>query len=819
MSDFFTVSKVLAEWPTQLPVVRQVTEPEECRLLRVLEELRDSPMSVGSGDICGLVRTVLRKRGEQVEGGSVRLKLPSTPPFPHPDAWADHGMDVVVGKDGWLWVSARGYRPDWAEAEVLDAFLYEGATELDTPSGACPTDPTVRRLLNFDSYRTPGQADAVRASFKLDPHSTILVNLPTGSGKTTVFLALAAAAREAGQTTVVVVPTTALALDLERRFVGAGFPQCAYHSGLPEAVKQEIRERIRTGAQGVVLTSPESAVRGVLHALVVAAKQGRINAIAVDETHLVSGWGVDFRPEFHLLGGLVRRLRSEAGEHPVRAVLLSATITRSTRDTLRKVFGDLVEVSAVHLRPEPTYLVFGCTDPAQREGRVVEAVRHMPRPAIVYTATREDAENLGVLLRTEGGLKRIRTVMGGSQNTGQTLQLWNAGELDVIVATSAFGLGVDNPHVRSIIHACIPESLDRLYQEVGRGGRDGRPSVGLVLWCPEDQPVAESLGERTVIGADRAWVRWRTMYVQRFVDGDSGLTWLNLQRVAPDLIGNSEKNETWNLRTLLLLQAAEVLSLEVSLRPECLPDGWFVPMKILRHEAVSDRNAFDVSIHEVRQRLISDARVETSRACRAIKSGQFEPTSLFRDLYCPPDRRVAFKSGGRLRLPAGAVHPNPPPRKVLGLESGTVLEVLDTITAGDAEDLIRGAVSSGLTDIQIPMDLVSRHFLMGLIARAPDGFPVIRDASHTSAIKQRRMDPAPAWPFAIWLPGDAEPDEARRLVSWARRQQQSSLILVPPSVRHPDAPQQSLVEGSTGPKINFTLFMKAVTHGSTQSPV
>lgn len=814
MSDFFTISQALSNWPEGLDDLSSTSGPEERRLLAVLRVLRDDPESCGVGDVCGLVRTVLRKRAESQDQGGSRLRVPTCDVFPTPADWRAHGCEYTDGGNGWCWVSAGAYAPDWADGEVLDAAPYGERTKLTPGPEELRTDPLVRRLLKFDTYRTPGQADAIRAAFKLASDRPILINLPTGAGKTTVFMALAAAGRESGASTVVVVPTTALAIDLERRFLDIGFPPCAFHAGLPAEVRNSIRSRLRDGTQGVVITSPESVARSLLRVLVKAAESGRIANLCVDEAHLVSGWGVDFRPEFHQLGGLSRRLRAAASERRFRTILLTATVTDSSRRDLRSVFGEFVEVSAVHLRPEPLFRAFKASDAASRSRRAVDAVRNLPRPAIVYTAKVDDAKALGEDLRTSGRMRRVRTVVGGSCDAEETLELWNRGDLDVVVATSAFGLGIDNAHVRTVLHACIPESLDRLYQEVGRGGRDGRPSLGITIWCPEDEKVATGLGKKTAIGLERAWVRWKAMHTARRPGPDGSRFLLNLWHVPPDLSGHNEKNEHWNLRTLLLLQAAGILSLDVDVGPEDEQATGFVPVRVHRPEVIANQAAFEDAIRGPRSELIETARRETRHTCESLMGPRFDATSIFSALYRPPDGRLAFKTRGRLTLPAASAHPRPGGVLLDGLAPGTVLQPEVELAIDDAEELLRRAVSAGVTDLQLPQELHSRRLEDDIEHRAPDGFPVLREPVAEESLQRRMLTSTFPWPFLVWVDARVGPDVAQSLVHWARRQSCSSLVILPSGLTDPNGPQRRLIDGVDGPKTSLSLLMARFQYGT-----
>src|SRR5262249_16651052 len=153
-----------------------------------------------------------------------------------------------------------------------------------------------------------------------------------------------------------------------------------------------------------------------------------------------------------------------------------ATLTAESLETLRLFFGRNSQVvSETQLRPEPGFLLRAEKSEEERSRHVIEALRFLPRPLILYTTRREDAEQWTTLLRTVG-FQRLQLVRGGDvsgEGGDEVLRDWRTRAVDVVVATSAFGLGMDQSDVRSVVHACLPESIDRYYQEVGRGGRDG----------------------------------------------------------------------------------------------------------------------------------------------------------------------------------------------------------------------------------------------------------------------------------------------------------------------------------------------------------
>jgi ATP-dependent DNA helicase RecQ len=171
----------------------------------------------------------------------------------------------------------------------------------------------------------------------------------------------------------------------------------------------------------------------------------------------------------------------------------------------------------------------------------------------------------------EQGFSRIGLVDGASsdQDRAQVLKAWNADEIDIVVATSAFGLGVDKADVRAVLHATLPEDIDRFYQDVGRAGRDGHGSLSLLIWTARDEQVAERLASPKFISAERGLERWRAMFLSERRQVEPGERFLVPLDERPsmdegDIDMASDANEAWNVRTLMLMQRAGVLELEAA---------------------------------------------------------------------------------------------------------------------------------------------------------------------------------------------------------------------------------------------------------------
>jgi ATP-dependent DNA helicase RecQ len=322
--------------------------------------------------------------------------------------------------------------------------------------------------------------------------------------------------------------------------------------------------------------SPEMALGGAFNALREAATRARLGydgghlaAVVIDEAHIIASWGRHFRPDFQRLPGLVQDLRTRQPD--LRTLLLSATIDRELRQRLRHDFsgtGSTDEVVVAEPREEFDLVWNRFPSGSYRTALVVQAADVIPRPAIIYTTTVEDAEKLYARL-CERGYRRIKLFTGEIDDPSErqkVLDAWASGAADIVVATSAFGMGVDKANVRAILHACLPESAERLYQEIGRGGRDGHEALSLCLWTDGDAWTAASLAIRGWMLPETSIRRWKAIlkdasYKGYLSHGPSG-TLLKvpldarhelLERITGQL------NRQWNAALLTLLQRSGAL--------------------------------------------------------------------------------------------------------------------------------------------------------------------------------------------------------------------------------------------------------------------
>jgi len=569
------------------------TPPNASRLVAALSTTTPDA-ATGAADIAVLLRQALRSSDESrrlqasdATSAASWMEVPLCRLFTPTFDWESYGL-LSQGTDRRRTrVSAEPWRPSW-----LVPFGDEGcdgdiaAELLCREDESVPGDPFLRMIdTTIERYKTPGQRAAVRSAMVLPPGATLVVNLPTGAGKTLAMLAAADSA-PAGMTSVLVVPTVALALDHERRYRAQhpGSAPVAYHGQLDPALKRAFQDRLRSGEQRVVFSNPEALVSSLARPMSEAAGGGRLALLAVDEAHVVGSWGDAFRPQFHSLAGLRTHLLREAsqrGHQPFKTILASATLTQDTLLLLDALFGQpgpFLQVAAPVVRAEPSFWRSTSLDAPVRDARLLEAMRHLPRPAIVYTTLRQERTarpgtltpgRAAQLLRS-AGFVRLATVDGESSTAHRERVLrglrdepGSPAEFDAVVATSAFGLGIDIPDVRAVIHACIPENLDRYYQEVGRGGRDGRASASIVIATRQDDDVAKGLASPTYLTPARARERWAAM-VGAAEPTPDGLFRLPMTATPSDVPTNSEYNERWNLFTVSLLARAHAVQWDFS---------------------------------------------------------------------------------------------------------------------------------------------------------------------------------------------------------------------------------------------------------------
>lgn len=449
-----------------------------------------------------------------------------------------------------------------------------------------PIDNALQKKLkdpDYKVYRGSGQKNAVRLALTTERSNTLIINIPTGVGKTLVINAVTAYSAR-NELTLVIVPTTALAIEQSQRMKSAleKMDEChggeyVWYGSQSELIKRDIKARIRNGEQKVLFVSPESACRSLLPILFEYSKQNKISNIIIDEAHIVEQWGATFRPDFQILAALIKKLRT-LSTRGIKCILMSATYTSQTIRTLKELYGvtgkDVIEIHGSFIRPEISYKVIECFDDTEHLDTITRAIIQLPKPLILYCLTKEMVAILYNHLAQIIGLRRLATFTADTSdlNRKSIIKLWNDGDLDIIIATSAFGVGMDKTNIRTVIHAEVPENLDRYYQDVGRAGRDGVACQSLLIYKKESFDTAKRINSETLITTTKGFDRWKTLWNHKILS--EGKVVLDLRRFRYGLDQESRANQEWNWRTLLLMQRAGFINVEFRnvLKPEWSPE-------------------------------------------------------------------------------------------------------------------------------------------------------------------------------------------------------------------------------------------------------
>lgn len=345
-------------------------------------------------------------------------------------------------------------------------------------------DQTIVRTLASERFGIdrlhPEQEHAIEAL--LAGRDTVVV-LPTGFGKSLIYQITSLLL---DGPTIVVSPLIALLRDQERKLRERGISVVRVDSTLRVEARRQAAKRIRRGGALVVLTTPET-----LASIGDDLRAGQARLLCVDEAHCISEWGHDFRPAYLRLGAEARALGCEV------TLALTATATPHVRDDIaaRLFLREPVVVAAPPHRDNLRLSVVSVSGDAKLA--VGKLIRRVHRPAILYCATIRMVDELaGALARAHIPVARYHGKLGSAERANAQRRFMRTGARLVMVATSAFGMGIDKPDIRTIVHIQTPASPEQYVQEAGRAGRDGRRADCVLLFDPVDLEIHEHLQAR-----------------------------------------------------------------------------------------------------------------------------------------------------------------------------------------------------------------------------------------------------------------------------------------------------------------------------------
>jgi len=470
-------------------------------------------------------------------------------------------------------------------------------------------DGRLFRFTKYPTYMTFSQKVLLKHIAKMQDGDTLMASLSTGGGKSMAWQ-LPAIPNDKGLI-VVVVPTVALAIDhtksskalWAKNNLTENLP-AAYYSDVGYKEKQDIKDRIMSGSLPILYISPEALLQKEFQDMVLAAAaEDKISMLVVDEAHLVVGWA-GFRPEFQLIASLRNNINAKCAK--IKTILLSATLNENDSKVLKRMFtgdGNWIEVRADALRPEIEYRMRVCENDKHRKELTLALINQAPKPMIIYVMHKNVA--VGYLKQLqEFGYKNVRMFTGdtGGNDRRRIIAEWDSDEVDIIVATSAFGMGVDKSDVRTIIHTFVPENVNRFFQETGRAGRDGYAALSYwLVFARDDKENARSMTSSEVATSATIASRWKAMSEKAKII-DSDCTWLSIS-VPPEhlrlqYVGN--QNAGWNQSILLFLYRHGFIDiLDVVAVPN--KDDYKIKIRLLKIKELENINKLESVIEPYRE--------------------------------------------------------------------------------------------------------------------------------------------------------------------------------------------------------------------------
>lgn len=531
----------------------------------------------------------------------------------------------------------------------------------------------ISELTGYNKFRSESQKIVVNGALKVPDGHTALIALPTGGGKSLITQTIAY--QDSGLT-VVVVPTVSLAIDqrdaalrvIKRVAVREIF---CYYSGCDN--KEQLFTCIKEKDARLLFISPEALLEneGFKHIIENANKEKYLKNIIIDEAHIVLEWGAFFRTDYQALEPWRKSLIEDNPD--LRTYLMSATFGRNSAGLLRSMFSDKtkwIEIRCDALRSEPRFTLIKTKGYREKRRKIEELVRLLPRPMIIYVKSPDDAEKWKEILR-ETGFNNIRTFTGETKNNDREtiIEEWRDNNFDLMIATSAFGLGVDKPDVRTVLHVFVPENPDIYYQELGRGGRDGLPCLSIMCISENDVEYAfsSSMGSK-VLTSDKIVGRWESMYNSHLAKWEKETVWLDTtvkpsynKKGINDRI--TEYDIKWNIYVILMFRRHDLIEIE-SVEYIKERDRFLFEIKVIDDSLKRGGEAARSIIEEAREKEQSEQRKEFNLLVDAIRndnkfcwSEMFYQTYPLVDEYCAGcnNHEKVSKAGGTKKILKRAV--------------------------------------------------------------------------------------------------------------------------------------------------------------------
>ena len=511
----------------------------------------------------------------------------------------------------------------------------------------------IYELTHYKEFKSLEQKIAVFGALNTPEGYTTLVSLPTGGGKSLITQTMA---YQKDGLTIVVVPTVSLAIDQVRTAKNNIKHEVeeeifCYYSGIDIERKVALRTAIKNETARLLFISPEALIKNVEFENMIseANEKKYLKNMIVDEAHIVIEWGDFFRVDYQCLEAWRNELLAKNAQ--LRTVLLSATYTKDAVIKLRQMFSSgekWIEVRCDALRHEPRYILVKAKSYSDKKRKMIELVRMLPHPMVVYINSPKEAEEIKKTL-TDQGLDNLETFTGNTKSAEREriIRDWTNNQIDLIIATSAFGVGVDKGDVRTVLHLYVPDTPNQYYQELGRGGRDGLTSLSVMCINPTEDIDSAYRRMNKVLSADKIWGRWLSMYKSPTSSWYKGLVTLDtavkpIYNVTKDDEDASDIDIQWNVYVILLLRRHNLISIK-SMIYDSKNDCYKIRVSIHADELRDDKTDVPSIITKIRD--LESLGFE--KEIRRIKNGiEFSNRICWSEMFYSTYDKVSVYCGG-----------------------------------------------------------------------------------------------------------------------------------------------------------------------------
>lgn len=505
-------------------------------------------------------------------------------------------------------------------------------------------------LTQYKEFKSLEQKLAVFGALNTPEGYTTLVSLPTGGGKSLITQTMA---YQQQGLTIVIVPTVSLAIDQVRNAKNnikhnADNEIFCYYSGIELERKNALKNAIKNETARLLFISPEALIRNTEFVSMINEANAKkyLKNLIIDEAHIVIEWGDFFRVDYQCLEPWRNELLAINSQ--LRTVLLSATYTKVAVVKLKQMFASTdkwIEVRCDALRKEPRYLLVKAKSYLDKKHKMVELVKKLPHPMVVYINSPKEAEEIKKELIAVG-LDNLETFTGNTKSAEREkiIKDWTDNKIDLIIATSAFGVGVDKGDVRTILHLYIPDTPNQYYQELGRGGRDGLVSLGVMCINPVDDIDSAYGRMNVVLKPETIWKRWVYMYKSPKTSWFKGMITIDTS-VKPKEGVNDDGNALdiqWNVYVILLLRRHNLISIK-SMVYDADKESYKIRIDILEDALRSESLDVPQIITDIRDRESAGFEKEIKRIKNAI---DFSERICWSEMFYSTYDKVSMYCGG-----------------------------------------------------------------------------------------------------------------------------------------------------------------------------